>query len=158
MANETRAHEQFRDQVLPSIADWRNDKTKVHRATNVATKLAHMADWYWNCFEGESERVLGQSKLEQFRAKLAETNHSFALIRDMCDADKHMVLRRNDRVLTSAGQFQTGRRGDVSRLEVRWSSPPELIVTDDDGEEHHFGTLVEETEKMWRSMLDVEDD
>src|SRR5947208_6800213 len=156
MTTATRAHEFFHKHLIPSIEDWLERETEIHRAMAVATNLSHMADYYWHSFsETEPEKVFGQSSLKNFRAEIGRRYPDFALIRDICDTHKHLKLDRADRCVTSAGQSTTATMGwgEGKWGEARWGSAVEIVVTDDGGSKHHFRTLVHNTEEMWNSLL-----
>ena len=124
----TRAHEFFATHVASSIKDWRGGETELHRAMAVATNLAHMADYFWESFsELAPERVFGTKSVKAFRVELARMHVEFGLIRDICDAHKHLRIDRPDRHVTSAGQSTVTQlgRGEAKWGEGQWNSPPE---------------------------------
>ncbi|MEP7151781.1 MAG: hypothetical protein ABI856_08740 [Nitrospira sp.] len=155
MATETNAHVFFRDHVLSAIEDWQSDETAIHKAMLVATNLAHMADYYWQSFSNDTGRVFGKRSLSDFRHELETHYPDYALIRDVCDAHKHLELHRSPKRVTRASQTTTGRLGwdEAKWDDARWGSPEEVVVTDDSGEKHHFVGLVLRTEEMWRHLL-----
>lgn len=155
MAMETEAHAFFRQHVLPAIQDWHADETAIHKAMLVATNLNHMADYYWKSFSHEPHRVFGARSLNEFREKLQADCPAYALIRDVCDAHKHLTLDRSTKRVTNAGQTSTARLGwgESKWGDGRWGSPEEVVVTDDSGEKHHFIALVRRTEEKWKHLL-----
>lgn len=155
MTTETQAHIFFRDHVLPAIQDWQADETAIHKAMLVATNLAHMADYYWNSFSNDNARVFGKGTVKEFREQLEIDCPDYALIRDVCDAHKHLTLNRPSRCITNADQTTTGNMGwgEAKWDDARWDSPEEVVVTDDSGGKHHFIGLVRRTEDMWRNLL-----
>jgi len=93
--------------------------------------------------------------LKEFREQLEINNPDYALIRDVCDAHKHLELNRPSKRVTKAEQTTTGKMGwgEAKWGEARWGSPEEIVVTDDSGDKHHFIVLVCRTEEMWKSLL-----
>lgn len=155
MVTETEAQVFFRDYVLTAIGDWRSDETALHKAMLVATNLAHMADYYWQSFSNDTGRVFCKRSFSDFRQQLETDYPDYALIRDVCDAHKHLELSRSSRRITRASQTTTGRLGwgQAKWGDARWGSPKEVVVTDDSGEKPHFLGLVRRTEEMWRHLL-----
>jgi hypothetical protein len=155
VSTETEAQIFFRNHVLPSIQDWQVDETAIHKAMMVATNLSHMADYFWKSYSGDSNKVLGKKSLKEFREQLEVNNPDYALIRDVCDAHKHLELGRKPKRVTKADQTNVGKMGwgEAKWGNARWGSPEEVVVTDDSGEKHHFIGLVRRTETMWESLL-----
>ncbi len=155
MATDSEAHAFFREHVIPAIEDWQSDETALHKAMLVATNLAHMTDYYWQSFCDDPERVFSKDSLSQFREQLEIDNPDFALIRDVCDAHKHLELNRSTRRITRANQTNIGKMGwgEAKFGDGRWGSPEEVVVTDDNGDKHHFVGMVRRTEETWRSLL-----
>ena len=120
----------YNDHVTPAIQDWRADEIAIHKAQLVATNLNHMADHYWESYQHDSAKVLGQPTIGEFRRELAIHNPDFVLIRDICDAHKHCKLDRPSRKLTHSDQISTGAMGwgEGRWGEARWSSPEEIVV------------------------------
>lgn len=155
MVTQTEAHIFFRDHVIPSIQDWQSDETAIHKAMLVATNLSHMADYFWKCYENDASKVFGKTSLKDFRDQLEITTPDYALIRDVCDAHKHLELNRATKRITKADQTEVGKMGwgEMKWGEGRWGSPEEIVVTDDSGEKHHYISMVQRTEAMWQSLL-----
>jgi len=156
MTSETRADHFYKSHVLPSISDWLKRETEIHLAMTVATNLAHMADYYWYSFHTtQPEKTFLQPDLTAFRAEMGRRYPDFALIRDICDAHKHLKISRRDRCITSAGQSTLGSLGcgESDWGEAEWGSPTEVVVTDDYGTKHHFRALVKNTLTMWEILL-----
>jgi hypothetical protein len=155
MSNETQAHAFWRDHVLPALEDWRADETAVHKAMLIATNLTHMAEYFWESFSGQPERVFGRRAFREFRSKLEEEFPDYAIIRDVCDAHKHLKLMRSSKRVTHSSQTSSGRMGwgEAKFGEGRWGSPEEIVVIDDGGGKHHFIALVKRTEEMWQKLL-----
>jgi len=144
----------------PSLRDYLERETELHRAMAVATNLAHMADYFFDDFSSDPSRVFGATNLRDFRAALARSSGDYALLRDVCDAHKHLRLDRADRSVTSAGQstVMSSGWGDAKWGDARWGSPPEVVVIDDSGAKHHFRGLVMRAAEMWKSMLGIPGD
>lgn len=99
-----RAADFFATHVEPSIRDYIKQETELHRAMSVATNLTHMADYFFDDFSSDPTKVLGTTSLKGFRTALSKYSKDFALLRDVCDAHKHLRLDRADRSVTSADQ------------------------------------------------------
>ena len=155
MATETEAYIFFRDHVQPAIQDWQADETAIHKAMLVATNLAHMTDYYWKSYSHDSAKVFGAQSINDFRSQLITKNPDYALIRDVCDAHKHLELNRTSKRITKADQTTTGKMGwgEAKYGDGRWGSPEEIIVVEDSGEKHHFIGLVGRVEAMWQNLL-----
>lgn len=141
--------------VLPSLAEWEKDETNEQKAMSLAVNLSQMADYFWPSFRHDVAKVLGTSDGKAFRKVLRASKPQFALINDVADAHKHFMLSRADRNLTSAGQTVVAPMGwgEAKFDEGRWGSPPEVVVTYDDGTKHHFSTAVRAVVQMWTSWL-----
>ncbi len=155
MTEETEAEIFYREHVISSIEDWRGDETAIHKAMLVATNLNHLADYYWHCYRNHPNKNFGKTSLSGFRDYLLEQCLDFGLIRDVCDAHKHLTLDRSSKRVTKANQTSTGRMGwgEAKWGEARWGSPEEVVVTDDSGEKHHFIAIVDRVEALWRELL-----
>ena len=153
--NGTRAHDFMQRHLLPSLAEWEKDETNEQKAMNLAVNLSQMADYFWHSFRHDVAKVLGTSDEKAFRKILRASKPQFALINDVADAHKHFKLSRADRNLTSAGQTVVAPMGwgEAKFGEGRWGSPPEVVVTYDDGTKHHFSTAVRAVVQMWLSWL-----
>ena len=138
-----------------TIQDWQADETAIHKAMLVATNLSHLADYYWKCYSNDGGKVFGKASLKTFREHLETTVPDYALLRDICDAHKHLRLDRSFKRISKADQTNIGKMGwgEAKWGEARWGSPDEVVVTDDSGETHHFVTLVQRTEAMWKRLL-----
>lgn len=152
----TRAHDFLQRHVLPALADLEKDEINEQRGMSLAVNLSQMADYFWPCFQHDCAKVLGTDDEESFRKALRALCPQFALINDVADAHKHFKLSRADRNLTSAGQTAVATLGwgQAKWGEGRWGSPPEVVVTYDDGTKHHFSTAVRAVVQMWTSWLE----
>jgi hypothetical protein len=121
---------------------------------NAAVSLNQMADHFWHEYQG-STKVSGTTSPSRFREQLAASHPAFALIRDVADAHKHYKLDRPSRRLTDASQATAGAMGfgEAAWGEGQWGSPPEIVVTYDDGTKHHFSTAVRAVMAMWKGLL-----
>jgi hypothetical protein len=155
MSHESKPHRFYRDHVAPSIEDWRADETAIHKAQSVATNLTHLADHYFLGYSDQPNKVLGASSLKDFKNNLAARYPDYGLIRDVCDAHKHVELKRKSRNVTNANQTEIGSMGwgEAQWGEGRWGSPDEVIITDDNGSKHHFITIVSRVQEMWKDLL-----
>lgn len=151
----SRAHLFFAEHVAPSVQEWEESPLEPHRAMSAAVSLNQMADYFWHEYGSEPAKVLGATNLNAFRRALAASTPEYALIRDVADAHKHFKLDRSDRNLTDASQATVGSMGwgEAKWDEGKWGSPPEIVVTYDDGSKHHFSSAVYKVCGMWKAML-----
>lgn len=114
-----------------------------------------MADYFWKSYSSNSNKVFGKKSLKEFRDQLEVNNSDYSLIRDVCNAHKHLELDRKSKRVTNANQTNLGKMGWGAAKwgNARWGSPKEVVVTDDTGEKHHFKGLVRRTESMWERLL-----
>jgi hypothetical protein len=78
--------------------------------------------------------------LDAFRNALAAKCPEFSLIRDIADAEKHVVLTRQSRKLSTHGQ--TRRIGSFSRAFSDAFDVVRIVAEDDQGTVHEFEDLV----------------
>ena len=151
----SRAQLFFDEHIVPSVREWEASPLEPHRAMNAAVSLNQMADHFWHEHHGDSTKVLGATSLGSFRNALTAAVPAFGLVRDVADAHKHYKLDRPNRNVTDASQA-TARPmgwGEAAWDEGQWGSPPEIVVTYDDGTKHHFSTAVKKVVTMWKGML-----
>jgi hypothetical protein len=151
----SRAQLFYDEHIEPSVREWEASPLEPHRAMNGAVALNQMADHFWHEHHGDAARVLHSPSLPAFRNALAAATPEFGLVRDVADAHKHYRLDRANRNLTDASQATAGSMGygEARWGEGQWGSPPEIVVTYDDGSKHHFSTAVRKVKAMWQGML-----
>lgn len=145
----------FREHVEPNMRDWQAGPLEPQRAMNLAVSLNQLADHFWHSFGHHPKMVMGTADVSAFRKALCAVHPAFALIRDVADAHKHFQLSRSDRRLTDASQATVTSMGygEAEFGVGRWGSPPEIVVTYDDGSRHHFSAAVAKTMDMWKTLL-----
>lgn len=151
----TRASEFFKTHVLPALKDWRNDQTNERLGMSLAVALNQTADYYFHSFPAGDPKLLNAKHVGQLRTELTKQNASYALIRDVAEAHKHVKLDRPDRFVTSAGQTTVGGTGwgEGGYGEGPFGGGPQLVVTLDDGTRRAFSAIVDETVKLWELLL-----
>lgn len=151
----SRAQLFYDEHIVPSVREWETNPLEPHRAMNAAVSLNQMANHYWHEHHGDPSKVLGASSLGVFRNLLAAATPEFGLIRDVADAHKHYKLDRPNRNITDASQATQASMGwsEAAWGEGEWGSPPEIVVTYDNGTKHHFSTAVRKIMAMWKGML-----
>ncbi len=150
------ARKYFLSHVLPSVSAWRDSTTDLQLAMHAAVSLNQMADYFWHEFsEAVPTSVLNQHSLKEFRKVLGTQFPSFALIRDVAEAHKHVKLNRNDRVLTGAEQTTVGNLGygEAEYGVGTYGGGDEIVVELDSGQRRHFSAVVADTETMWVTLL-----
>jgi hypothetical protein len=152
----SRARAFFQEHVLPTVAEWRASPTDLRLAMHTAVSLNQMADYFWHDFSDTApNEVFNHSSLAQFRRELGVKSPSFALIRDVAEAHKHVKVGRTDRVLTSAGQTSVGSLGwgEAEFGAGTYGGSPEVVIELDSGKRRHFSTGATDVAKMWEALL-----
>ena len=141
--------------VLPSLSRWRNEECELDLAMSVVTNLNNLAEHFFQSVVAGDQRVYGATNITLFRDLLADRYPDLALIRDICDAHKHVKLSRATAVLSSFDQVEVASLGygEASYGEGRWGSPTELIIRLNDPSARHFQPIVERANQAWREML-----
>lgn len=155
-AVRNRAHDFFDTHVVPAVKDWRAAPTDLRLAMNAAVVLNQMADYFWHAYQSvDPVRVFQQAAVSDFRRELALRYPSFALLRDVAEAHKHVKLDRPARAITSAAQTRIGRMGwGEAEFGVGvYGGGPEVVIQLDNGKKRHFSALVEEITNLWMSLL-----
>ncbi|MBT4268376.1 MAG: hypothetical protein HN745_00685 [Deltaproteobacteria bacterium] len=109
MTPVSEAEKFMKDHVLASTKDWRKDETAIHKAMTVATNLNHMAEYYWKSYSHIPSRVFGKSTFSEFREQLELNYPDYALIRDICDAHKHLKLDRPKKRVSKSDQSSVSK-------------------------------------------------
>ena len=151
----SRAHLFYDEHIVPTVSEWEASPLEPHRAMNAAVSLNQMADHFFHEYHADPGKVLGASSVSAFRNALTASTPEFGLIRDVADAHKHFKLDRPNRKITDASQATQGSMGwgEAAWGEGQWGSPPEIVVTYDDGTKHHFSTAVRKVMAMWKGKL-----
>lgn len=141
--------------VLPSLSRWRDEECELDLAMSVVTNLNNLAEHFSKSFTAGHKRVYGATCIKHFRNELANRHPDLALIRDICDAHKHVKLDRATAMLTTSDQIDIMSLGwgEARFGEGRWSSPHEVVVRLDTGSLRHFCPIVEAANRVWRSLL-----
>lgn len=154
----SRARAFFENDVEPTVAAWRASPTDLRLAKHAAISLNQLADYFFHDFRNDApNRVFGKASVSGFRRELGVRFPSFALIRDVAEAHKHVELNRDDRVLTSADQTAVGSLG-YGEAEFgigTYGGAPEVVIELDSGGRRHFSGAVADVESMWKSLLEV---
>jgi len=150
-----RAVDFYTKHVAPAVAEWQSNVLDERLAMNAAVALNQMADHYYRSFTAGDGRLFGASSPNTLRKVLAKQEPSFALLRDVAEAHKHVTLNRDDRQVTSADQTTVGTMGwgEAEFGYGQFGSPPELVVFLDSNEKRHFSALVDRTVIMWETLL-----
>jgi len=139
-----RAFEDFRK----SPADEYLAKTAVHHANVLAERMWH------HYSSSASVKVLGASSPSSFRELLAERECSdFALIRDVDDGFKHLVLDRKSKRVTSSDQvgFEPTVWGQFYWGQARWGG--QIVIRADDGSRWDLLNTLANVVAMWGRLL-----
>ncbi|KZX57987.1 hypothetical protein A3709_20465 [Halioglobus sp. HI00S01] len=121
----------------------------------MAVNLAHLADYFF-CSFGEALPHGYQAKnLRDFKAELGEKCPAYGLIRDVSDSHKHAKLDRYSARVSDARQTSVGSMGygEAEYGSGCYGSPSEVVVITDDGQKHHFSSLVMTVDSMWQNLL-----
>lgn len=156
IGQRTNAHEFFDIHVMPTYEDWSKDPINIRLAMSAAVVLNHMADYVWHTYKAlDPVRIFNTKTCGDFRAELAIRNPHFAIIRDVAEAHKHLMLDRNSRVLTSTEQTSVGTTnwGNTGFGTGPFGGGPSIIVKLDDETKYHFAYLADEVRRIWVSMI-----
>ena len=118
--------------------------------------IYHMADQYFYSFSAsESSRVFATASPGRFRAEMAKRDSYFAIIRDVAEAHKHMMLNREPRVVTSSNQTQVGATGygEAGYGTGPYGGGPSIVIELDDGSRQHLIYEADQVRQLWLSML-----
>ena len=147
----------FETHVKPNYADWIANPLDERLAKNAigdANSMAARVFRYWQC--NDPSMVYSAQKEGQYRSELAaRVCEDFGLVRDVADAHKHFLLDRPTRRLSRADQTGLGRLGwgEARWGESRWGSPPELVVTLDNGTKRPLTAIMANVMAMWERLL-----
>lgn len=144
----TSANEYFDNVVSPDFRDYVNDLGSLRKAFQCAGSLFHMHDWVYREFFAEIPDCKDE---KAFSKKLAEQCSSFAIVRDIANASKHMILNSE----------KMRKVRSVSALSIGWveggfigpfDGSLRVLVQTDSGYEV-FGELAHDVLSMWLDML-----
>lgn len=155
-SQNTLAHEFFELHVMPNFRDWQGQSADLRLAMNAVMAIYHMSDHYFHSFSAsESSRVFATSSPGRFRAAMAKRDSCFAIIRDVAEAHKHMMLNRAPRVVTSSNQTQVGSTGygEAGYGTGPYGGGPSIVIELDDGSKQHLSYVVDQVRQLWLSML-----
>ena len=146
----------FETHVEPNLAAWLGQPTDIRLAMNAVVSLYHTVDHFWHSYHGVAPSHVWNTKdVRQFRAEFARRDPNFAIIRDVAEAHKHMVLDRNSRALTDSSQTAVGSTGfgEAGFGQGPFGGGPSIVVKLDDGSKHHLSHVANEVKRSWLSML-----
>ena len=146
----------FNTHVLPSLDAWAARPTDIRLAMIAVVSLNQMADHFWHAYASNSNLVLGTRSVGKFRAELVRLHPSFAVVRDVAEAHKHVELSRDPRLLTTCNQTDYGTTGygESAYGCGPFGGGPSVVVTLDDNSKHHLCYLVGQVKDIWIAMLD----
>jgi hypothetical protein len=149
----------FDSHVLPNYRDWMAqplDQRLAKNAVSDANNMAARVFRYWK--DIEPQNVFNAQNEGEYRSRLTDFECvDFGLVRDIADAHKHVALERPSRLVSRADQTEIERLGwGVARWgEGRWGSPPQLVVTLDDGTKRPLTAVMKNVIGMWERLLAV---
>jgi hypothetical protein len=141
--------------VRPNVEEFNADYGNVRRAHNAVAAVdalaAHIYVW---CKTNAPSEIAGLADDTHYRERLAGCSSDFRLLRDIAKAQKHVELRGQPKVTTSAqvtarafgygeGGYGGGRSG----------GPPQVVVTTDNGELHYVETIVAAALKLLEAEM-----
>jgi hypothetical protein len=139
-----RAFNEFRS----SAADEYLAKTAVHHANVLAERVWHRYK------DTNTAKVLGAKDVSEFRDLLAASECAdFALVRDVDDGFKHLVLNRKSRRVTSADQvgFEPTVWNRFFWNSARWGG--QIVIRADDGTQWDLLDVLQNVVQMWSRLL-----
>jgi len=152
----TPAHSSLQTHVKPNLYEWSKQPTDERLAMNAVLSLYHLADHFWQAYSSsDPSRVFGTKNASYFRAKLAERDENFAILRDVAEAHKHMKLDRRNRKLTQSDQAAPGSTGfgEAGFGTGPFGGGPSIVVELDDGSKHHLSYITKQVKQAWDTML-----
>jgi hypothetical protein len=154
---ETMPRRFFDNHVRGNYEDWARSQLDERLAKNMVNDLNNMAERVFHHWQQEDSSKIGNAtRTNEYRNYLAAQEcGGFALVRDVADAHKHVVLDRTSRQVTHSDQTGPGNIGwDEGRWdETAWDSPPELIIVLDDGSKRPLRSVAENVMRMWENLL-----
>ncbi|NQV81288.1 MAG: hypothetical protein HQ495_12100 [Alphaproteobacteria bacterium] len=148
----------FDNHVRPNYRAWLADPGQEYLAKNAVTEANNMAARVFHHWEGvDPTRIRGAKNEGEYRNLLAAHEcPDFALVRDVADAHKHVTLDRASRQVTNASQTHVDSLGwgEATWGEAKWGSPPELVISLDDGSKRPLDAIMENVIEMWDRLLE----
>lgn len=147
----------YDNHVRPNYDDWlanpldeRLAKNAVAEANNMAARVFR----HWRCLD--PAQLYGAAREGEYRKELAVREcPDFALLRDVAEAHKHVVLDRCPRQVTRSDQ--TEPEPHVYRGPSYYGSAvyggSQLVVTLDDGTKYPLSEIMQNVMAMWERLL-----
>jgi hypothetical protein len=132
--------------VRPNIKDFSEHFGDLRRCFNaiaaVDTLAAHIYEW---CKKNAPSDVAGDKDDSSFRDRLAQSNRSFRILRDIAKAQKHVSLKRGEPIIDHAREVRSKRRpyGTGAYGTGRYSGSAQVSV-DVDGKRVFVADVIEE--------------
>jgi hypothetical protein len=147
----------FDNSVKRAYQAWQSDRTTEWKMNATVAMLNNMAAWvfiHW-CPYGSPTNKLAVYRAEnegQYRTALAQHEcEDFALVRDIADGHKHVILGRPNRQVTSADQTMIERFGFDEGFDI---GAYQFVVTLDDGvTKRAVSDIADSVFRMWERLL-----
>jgi len=135
----------YADIVEPNFREFAEHFDSLRHAFNLAAATdALAAHIYWWCVENKPHEVVGVRDDSAYRDKLAEADSSFALLRDVAKAHKHVKLTRGTPMVKSSEQSSAKGVGFGLRgySEGRFNGVVQISIETEIGERPYFETII----------------
>jgi len=153
----------FDNNVKRAYQAWQSDRTTEWKMNATVAMLNNMAAWvfiHW-CPYGSPTNKLAVYRAEnegQYRTALAQHEcEDFALVRDIADGHKHVILGRPNRQVTKADQFASELYGGAFSSDFSSDfdiGAYQFVVTLDDGvTKRAVSDIADSVLRMWERLL-----
>jgi hypothetical protein len=135
----------YDDIVEPNLKEFHDNFASLRHAFNVAAAAdALAAHIYWWCVENNPGEVAGITSDTGYREKLAKADSSFALLRDVAKAHKHVKLTRSNPMVSSSEQSTAMSVGYGVRgySEGRFIGVTQIFIVTESGEALYFENII----------------
>lgn len=142
--------------VEPNLRELDENFASLRHAFNAAAAVdALAAHIYWWCVKNNPGEVADIADDTAYRARLAEMDSSFALLRDVAKANKHVRLTRSKPMVRSADQSAVMGVGYGARGygEGRYGGVTQIFILTEDGEARYFESIIANAVKLLLSEM-----
>ena len=153
----------FDSNVRPAYEAWRADLKAEWKMNATVAMLNNMAAWVFShwCPYGSPTNKLAVYRAEnegQYRTALAQHEcEDFALVRDIADGHKHVILGRPNRQVTKADQIASELYGGAFSSDFSSDfdiGTHQFVVTLDDGvTKRAVSDIADSVFSMWERLL-----
>jgi hypothetical protein len=143
--------------VEPNLRELDENFASLRHAFNAAAAVdALAAHIYWWCAENNPEEVAGIGSDIEYRYGLAKADSSFALLRDVAKANKHVRLTQSKPMVRSADQSAVMGVGYGARGygEGRYGGVTQIFIVTENGEAPYFESIIGRAVRLLCAEMD----